>query len=127
MVNALTKLFESHPTISVALLFGSCATGTQTFDSDIDVAMLEENPISSDYKIKLVEELALATGRAIDLIDLRTAGQPLLGQILKNAIRLKGSDSDMASLYIRNVIEVADFMPYVTRTLKERQQAWTKS
>jgi uncharacterized protein len=127
MVNALTKLFESHSTISVALLFGSCAIGTQTFDSDIDVAVLAENPISSDYKIMLVEELAAATGRAIDLIDLRAAGQPLLGQILKNAIRLKGSDSDMASLYIRNVIEVADFMPYVTRTLKERQQAWTKS
>jgi uncharacterized protein len=127
MVNALTKLFESHSTISVALLFGSCATGTQTFDSDIDVAVLAENPISSDYKIMLVEELAAATGRAIDLIDLRAAGQPLLGQILKNAIRLKGSDSDMASLYIRNVIEVADFMPYVIRTLKERQQAWTKS
>jgi uncharacterized protein len=127
MVNTLAKLFESHSTISVALLFGSCATGTQTFDSDIDVAVLAENPISSEYKIKLVEELATATGRAIDLIDLRTAGQPLLGQILKNAIRLKGSDSDMASLYIRNVIEVADFMPYVTRTLKERQQAWTKS
>jgi uncharacterized protein len=127
MVNALTKLFESHSTISVALLFGSCATGTQTFDSDIDVAVLAENPISSDYKIMLVEELAAATGRAIDLIDLRAAGQPLLGQILKNAIRLKGSDSDMASLYIRNVIEVADFMPYVIRALKERQQAWTKS
>jgi uncharacterized protein len=127
MVNTLAKLFESHSTISVALLFGSCATGTQTFDSDIDVAVLAENPISSEYKIKLVEELATATGRAIDLIDLRTAGQPLLGQILKNAIRLKGIDSDMASLYIRNVIEVADFMPYVTRTLKERQQAWTKS
>jgi uncharacterized protein len=127
MVNTLAKLFEPHSTISVALLFGSCATGTQTFDSDIDVAVLAENPISSEYKIKLVEELATATGRAIDLIDLRTAGQPLLGQILKNAIRLKGIDSDMASLYIRNVIEVADFMPYVTRTLKERQQAWTKS
>jgi uncharacterized protein len=108
-------------------VFGSCAIGTQTFDSDIDVAVLAGSPISSDYKIKLIEELATATGRAIDLIDLRTAGQPLLGQILKTAIRLKGSDSDMASLYIRNVIEVADFMPYVTRTLKERQQAWPKS
>jgi predicted nucleotidyltransferase len=44
MVDGLTKLFESHSTISVALMFGSCAIGTQTFDSDVDVAVLLKTP-----------------------------------------------------------------------------------
>jgi uncharacterized protein len=126
MTEALSKLFQLHSSISVALVFGSFASDMQTFESDIDIAVLADGPISADFKIMLIEELALVTGRSVDLIDLRLAGQPLLGQILKSAIRLKGSDSDLASLYIRNVIEVADFMPYVTRTLKERQQAWMK-
>jgi uncharacterized protein len=126
MTEALSKLFQSQSTISVALLFGSCALDTQTFDSDVDLAVLSDVPLSTERRIGLIEEIALATGRSVDLIDLSSVGQPLLGQILKNAVRLKGTDSDMAKLYVRNVLEVADFLPYVTRTLKERQRAWTK-
>jgi uncharacterized protein len=126
MTEALSKLFQSQSTISVALLFGSCAVDTQTFDSDVDVAVLADVSLSSERRIRLIEEIALVTGRSVDLIDLSSVGQPLLSQILKNAVRLKGTDGDMAKLYVRNVLEVADFLPYVTRTLKERQQAWTK-
>jgi uncharacterized protein len=126
LTEALSKLFQSQSTILVAPLFGSCALDTQTFDSDVDVAVLADVPLSTESRIRLIEEIALATGRSVDLIDLTSAGQPLLGQILKNAVRLKGTDGDMAKLYVRNVLEVADFLPYVTRTLKERQRAWTK-
>jgi uncharacterized protein len=126
MKEALVKLFQAKPEISVALLFGSCANDEQTFNSDIDVAVLSNRPFSSEFKKQLIEELALVTGRSVDLIDLRTVGQPLLGQILKNPIRLKGEDGALATLYVRHVIEVADFMPYVHRTLRERQQAWTR-
>jgi uncharacterized protein len=126
MTEALKKLLQAESTISVALAFGSCAQGTQTFESDIDIAVLADGLISAEYRIRLIEEIAFATGRSVDLIDLSSVGQPLLGQILKNVVRLKGTDSDMAKLYVRNVLEVADFLPYVTRTLKERQQAWTK-
>ena len=126
MTEALSKLFQSQSNISVALLFGSCAVDTQTFNSDVDVAVLADVSLSSERRIRLIEEITLVTGRSVDLIDLSSVGQPLLGQILKNAVRLKGTDGDMAKLYVRNVLEVADFLPYVTRTLKERQQAWTK-
>jgi uncharacterized protein len=126
MTEALSKLFQSQSNILVAILFGSCAQSNQTFESDVDIAVLADGPIAAEFRIKLIEEIALVTGRSVDLIDLSLAGQPLLGQILKNAVRLKGTDSDMAKLYVRNVLEVADFLPYVTRTLKERQRAWTK-
>jgi uncharacterized protein len=126
MTEALSELFQSQSNILVAIMFGSCAQSNQTFESDVDIAVLADGPISAEFRIKLIEEIALLTGRSVDLIDLSLAGQPLLGQILKNAVRLKGTDSDMAKLYVRNVLEVADFLPYVTRTLKERQRAWTK-
>jgi uncharacterized protein len=126
MSELLVKLFQTMPTISVALLFGSCATGKEKFDSDLDIAVLSDKDLTSDFKKRLIEELALATGRSIDLIDIRTVGQPILGQILRNPVRLKGSDQEIASLFIRNVVEVADFMPFINRTLRERQQAWMK-
>jgi uncharacterized protein len=126
MNDLLVKLFQTKPTISVALLFGSCAAGKENFDSDLDIAVLSDKDLTSDFKKRLIEELALTTGRSVDLIDIRTVGQPILGQILRNPVRLKGSDRELASLYIRNVVEVADFMPFVNRTLRERQQAWMK-
>jgi uncharacterized protein len=127
MTEALSKLLQAESTISVALAFGSCAQGTQTFESDVDIAVLADGRISAEFRIKLIEEIALLTGRSVDLIDLSLAGQPLLGQILKNAVRLKGTDSHLANLDVRSVLEVANFLPYDTRTLKERQQVWMSS
>jgi hypothetical protein len=75
-------------------------------------------------KIALIENLAQATGLPIDLIDLKLAGEPLLGQILKHGVRLLGSDEDYAALLTRHLFDAADFLPYRRRILAERRQAW---
>jgi hypothetical protein len=72
----------------------------------------------------LIGELAERVGRPIDLIDLRTVGEPLLGQIVVNGIRLVGDDTAYANLIKRHWFEEADFMPYVRRLLAERRNAW---
>ena len=124
-VNVLTNLFASQPTILLALLFGSVARGTHTPESDLDIAVLTTHPMGMTAKRGLIEQLAVATGRAVDLIDLATVGQPLLGQIIKDAKRLKGTDSQFAQLLLKNAEEQEDFMPYVTRLLQTRRAAWT--
>jgi predicted nucleotidyltransferase len=53
MPEALTKLFQSNSTISVALMFGSCAQGTKTFKSDLDFVVLADVPLSSERRIWL--------------------------------------------------------------------------
>jgi uncharacterized protein len=126
MNTVLVDYFRTQETIEVALLFGSCATGVPTASSDFDVAVLCAQTLDSPFKLRLIEQLALITGRPIDLIDLRNVGQPLLGQILKGAQRLKGTDSQIAMLYSRNVFEAADFLPYVVRVMKERQESWIR-
>jgi uncharacterized protein len=90
------------------------------------VAVLCDQTINAPFKLYLIEQLALISGRATDLIDLKTVGQPLLGQILKGAQRLKGTNSQIATLYSRNVYEAADFLPYVSRMLQERYDSWIK-
>lgn len=124
MFSQLAHLFAQQSSIQLALVFGSAARGTLLPESDVDVAVLAHHPLSATEKHALIEHIALATGRAVDLIDLATVGQPLLGQIVRDAKLLKGRDSQFASLMTRNALDEADFMPYVTRLLQTRRAAW---
>lgn len=112
--------------IEQIVLFGSLSRGTQRPDSDLDLAVDVGRPMTSQQKIAMIEALALALGRPIDLIDLRTAGQPLLTQIVTTGRRLLGSDTNWASVIYRNIIDNEDFVPLQRRILKTRQKAWIK-
>jgi predicted nucleotidyltransferase len=120
----IRQVLMQHADIRLAILFGSLAVGRATPASDLDLAVLMQAPLSAETKMALIGDLSLATGRPVDLIDLRTTGEPVLGQILKHGVRLFGSDSDYAELIKRHLFEEADFMPYRRRILTERRQAW---
>lgn len=110
--------------LRLALVFGSCAKGQARPDSDLDIALAFDQAMSVQQHITLIEALALVTGRPVDLIDLRTVGEPLLGQIMQHGVRILGSDVLHAQYMTRHVMDAADFMPYQTRMLQERRQAW---
>lgn len=120
----LRKILERQPGIRQALLFGSVASGLAHPDSDLDLAVEAEQPLTADDKMRLIADLAVAIGRPVDLVDLKTVGEPLLGQILKNGVRILGSTSDHAALIYRHLLDNADFQPCVNRILRERRQAW---
>ena len=123
--STLTPVFAGMPNIQLALLFGSVARGVHTAQSDLDIAVLAAPQLTMVDKRCLIERIAAATGRAVDLIDLATVGQPLLGQIIKDAKRLKGTDVQFAQLLLKNAEQQEDFMPYITRLLHTRRAAWT--
>lgn len=75
----------------------------------------------------LIRALGAATGRPIDLIDLRTAGPIVARQALTLGKRLFGTDTDFASQLSRTLIDYADFAPLIERTLRERREAWMKA
>lgn len=122
--NRIRQVLNQHGGIRLAILFGSLAQGRAAPQSDLDLAVLMAAPLSAETKMALIGDLSQATGRSVDLVDLRMAGEPLLGQILKHGVRLFGSDSDHAELIKRHLFEEADFMPYRRRILAERRQAW---
>lgn len=113
-----------HPHVRQALIFGSVASGRARPDSDLDIAVAADQALDSAEKTRLIQSLAVATGRPVDLIDLKVVGEPLLGQILKSGIRILGSNADQAELIRRHLFDTEDFLPYVTRLLRERRQAW---
>ena len=120
----LSQVLERHQAIRLALLFGSLAKGTARFDSDLDLAVGADHPLDVDDTIELISDLAKATGRPVDLIDLSTVGEPLLGQIIAGGRRIVGSDTLYAELVLKHLYNQEDFVPYQRRILKERKEAW---
>jgi predicted nucleotidyltransferase len=122
--NQLREVLAHFSCISLAVLFGSVAAGQPRSDSDLDIAVAADQPLTFAEKMAMIQALAEKTGRPIDLIDLATVTEPLLGQIVQHGRRLLGSDTLYGNLINRHLIEQADFMPYRNRVLAERRMAW---
>ena len=113
--------------LELAVVFGSVAQGNARFDSDLDIAVRYAAPLNADEKLTLIRALGAASGRPVDLIDLRTAGPIIARQALTLGKRLFGTDNDFASQLSRTLIDYADFAPLIERTLRERRDAWMKA
>jgi len=114
-----------HPSVVLAILFGSMATDQARNDSDLDIAVASSSPLTAQTHIAIIEDLALVVGRPVDLIDLDRIHNPLLQQILTKGRRVLCQDrTRYAELLLRMVYEEADVMPYYRRILSDRRQAW---
>lgn len=125
VVASIREVLGRWPGLSAAVLFGSVGRGTARPASDLDLAVEAHPGLTPVERLELVEQLAAATGRPIDLVDLETVGQPLLGQILTTGVRLCGSPEAFADLIIRHLREQADFLPYRRRIQAARRLRWT--
>ena len=121
----LIRVLNRHPGIRLAILFGSHARGHAGSDSDIDLALLAESPLSGTTIRELVEAISSKFGCPVDVVDLYHAPQPILGQVFKGR-RLLGDNRTYAELLTRHLIDSADFLPLRQRILAERQAAWTQ-
>ncbi|MEN9774025.1 MAG: hypothetical protein RL322_1095 [Pseudomonadota bacterium] len=61
---------EAFDIVRFAVAFGSIARGQPRPDSDLDLAGLAEKPLSAKQRIELIDALASALGRPVDLVDL---------------------------------------------------------
>lgn len=121
----IAQVLKRHPSILIAFLFGSLAAGRSRTDSDLDLAIASSDPLTSQDRMDLIGELALALGRPVDLIDLDQTHSPLLQQVLTQGRMILCKDrTRYAELLRRMVYEEADFMPYYRRILATRRKAW---
>lgn len=122
---AIAAVLERHPPVTMAILFGSLAAGRERPDSDLDLAVSSTVPLTAEARIELIDELAAAVGRPIDLIDLSQTHSPLLRQVLTTGrLMLCRNRSEYAELLRRLAYEEADVMPYYRQILARRRQAW---
>lgn len=120
----IQSTLQRHSGLELALVFGSVARGMARDDSDLDIGVQAARVLSACQKMDLIGDLAEALGRPVDLIDLRTVGEPLLGQILTHGHRVLGSADAHGRLLSRHLLDAADFLPYAQRIIDERRRAW---
>ncbi len=117
------SILHDEPDVILALLHGSAATGRMRADSDVDIAVLCEQPLTVERKTMLAARLERALRVSVDLIDLFSLNGTILKQVLcKGRVLVRRRPEDMAGQVKKMLFNQADMMPYVRRTLRERQQ-----
>lgn len=97
----LAPIFEKHAEcLTAAYLFGSLAEGTQTFRSDIDIALLlntVDKKNVAELKVAIYTDICRALKRNdIDIVILSLSGNLLLNdQIVRKGQLLYSSDEDL--------------------------------
>ncbi|PSQ96768.1 MAG: DNA polymerase III subunit beta [Bacteroidetes bacterium SW_9_63_38] len=128
MKSVITPLLRRREGLEAAWLFGSVAEEEAKESSDLDVAVLGAEPLTAAAKMELIDELAQATGRPVDLIDLQTTHGPIVGRILGDGTRLFCDDTTLyAKVMKRWWFDQADWMPYRRRILKTRRERWIEN
>jgi len=120
---AIIQVLQEEPDVKLAILYGSAARDRMRANSDVDVALLCASPLQPERKLQLAMHLYQTLQRQVDLVDLSTLSGTLLKQVLCHGrLLIKNDTNAYAALLQRMVYNQTDMMPYVTRTLLERQR-----
>lgn len=84
----LSILRRELPGLTAVYFFGSAVTGGARSDSDLDVAILADGPVSGQKLFDLAQELAVALHRDVDLADLRSANTVLRATVVSTGKRV---------------------------------------
>jgi len=109
--------------LKLALVYGSAATGALRSDSDVDIAVLFERPLTAEQKMMLISRMEKDLHRTVDLVDLFSLTGTILKQVLcRGRVLIQKNPGDLAGQIRKMIYNQADMMPYVSRTLIERQR-----
>lgn len=118
----IRKVLHRHPEVKLCIVFGSTAAGKASPDSDLDIGIAAEQPLSAERYLELVEEFSAETNHEIDLVDLMTATGVIAKQAMSRGVVVQNIDKSLyAKLISRMLFNQADMMPYYDRILRERR------
>lgn len=116
LMRALQLALSEGPRVRLAMLFGSTARGTDTPDSDLDIAIL---PV--DSALPLSDELALqarfsiVAKREVDLVRLDQCTPTLRFRVAREGLPVFAEPGALSSFQARAGIEHAELAPLVAR------------
>ena len=123
--SSLKKILGQESLVCLGILFGSIVENKQRFESDVDLAVAGERPLTNGEIKNLVEKLSVQLNRPIDLIDLHNTNGTLLHQVLTRGKLIYCDNRTLyAELIKKMLFNQADMMPYHDRILKERRERW---
>lgn len=124
----LLDFLSDDPDLLLAMVFGSTANGNARPDSDIDVAVYPRKNLTSCKRQLLADEIACATGRAVDLVDLTEVDGALLRQVLRSGkVLFSKEPGTLGTLSERLLDWQEDFEPQLNALLESRLQRFIAS
>lgn len=127
ILDEIKDYFAEQPDIRLGIVFGSFASGLVNRDSDLDIAVLGDRPLSAERCMTLIEALARLTGRAVDLVDLRTAGVAIArSAVIGGRVVFSRDAAAYPAQVSRMLLDSADFLPYRERMLRARRESWIR-
>jgi predicted nucleotidyltransferase len=110
--DTVRKALRDRTDVHLAVLFGSRARGKARPGSDLDLGIQGDGL----DRLALARDLSLATGLEVDVVDLSTAGYPLLKAILRDGVFVHQGRKGAAGTWLSHTFtEVETFRPCYER------------
>jgi hypothetical protein len=110
----LKTIFEKYPGIQAVYLFGSCAAGLANAGSDLDLAVLADDPSLRTLKMDILAELAEKGFCNVDLVFLPPDDIVLQYEAVRlNRIVYQRPDFDSPTVFSLIIRRYLDFVPYL--------------
>lgn len=94
---AKAKITSAIPHLFAIYVFGSFGTKYERKDSDVDLAVLAQQPTDPVVLWNLAQEIAIAIDRDVDLIDLKNASTVFRHVIISSGTRFYTKDETYAA------------------------------
>jgi len=121
LIKTLQETLKQFPEIKIVTLFGSASTNRLMPNSDIDIAVAADTPLSFDQKYCLMNALGESLSREIDLIDLQAVNGPILQEALHTGIIVKKESMWLFYHLIKKMwLNQADMMPLTRMIIHNR-------
>lgn len=122
------EFLSEDPNLDLVMLFGSSATGLARPQSDIDIAVYPRQPLGHQDIQRLSDQIALATGRPVDIVDLSKANGILLRQILRSGqVIFSNRPALLGTLHQRLLAWQEDFEPALKALFEARRKRFLQS
>lgn len=111
----LGEVFRRYPEVRAVYLFGSAAEGRARPDSDLDLAILSDDPSLGARKLELLAELVRAGFDRVDLVFLDEEADLVLAYeaVRPNVVVYARPDFDRGGTYSRIVRKFLDFQYFL--------------
>lgn len=116
----------NDPDLLLAMVFGSAVNENQRPDSDIDVAVYARLKLDARKRQQLADDIALATDRTVDLIDLSSVDGALLRRILHTGQVVFSKEPGTLGMLNERLLDwQGNFEPQINRLLANRLRRFT--
>lgn len=118
------RVLELHPKVSSAWLFGSHAKGSARPDSDVDIAVLLQTPLTTEELVELSASLSWELHKDfVDLVVLNDASPILAFEAISGKNLLCRDESLQAKFFSLTCRLYEDSMAMWERGLRYRREA----